>query len=381
VQSKGSQAKTFADLSEDQKAKFFAAIKGKSTAAPAPAASKELPPMPTDVKVDKLGRADANKQDGKQDSKPAPAATPAGIKAAAPATAATPVTTGTKTPGGSIAAEFGLERPAEDPYAKMSVSEIAKEKLAFLGPDVRKEERAGLMAERANAKDEARRAQSLRMAEFFAAWGSTPGSTITAGLNALKSKLPDIINDGREESKIRRSINKDIAALDKADRLEKSGAWDEAAKIKQDQAKNAYNVWGKKVDYASARESDVSRERAAGISASGRGAGKDDLATLQGRLNSANDNVRKWESDNESTIRKANRANPKNDPDVQKSIDSAKKQLENNKQYQDLIKDRDAIRRVIEANPRMQNTEGATNKGATSTDKVKTYNPATGKLE
>jgi soluble cytochrome b562 len=108
------------------------------------------------------------------------------------------------------------------------------------------------------------------MAEFFAAWGSTPGSTINAGLTALKAKLPDIINDSREEAKIRRAINKDIAALDKADRLEKSGAWDEAAKIKQDQSKNAYNVWGKKVDYLSARESDASRIKAAQIGAESR---------------------------------------------------------------------------------------------------------------
>jgi hypothetical protein len=126
------------------------------------------------------------------------------------------------------------------------------------------------MAERASAKDEARRAQSLRMAEFFAAWGSTPGSTINAGLTALKAKLPDIITDSREEAKIRRAINKDIAALDRADRLEKSGAWDEAAKIKQDQSKNAYNVWGKKIDYLSARESDASRIKAAQIGAASR---------------------------------------------------------------------------------------------------------------
>jgi uncharacterized lipoprotein NlpE involved in copper resistance len=145
----------------------------------------------------------------------------------------------------------------------MSIEEIAAKKLGFLGGDVRKEERAGLMAERANAKDEARRAQSLRMAEFFAAWGSTPGNTITAGLNALKSKLPDFVTDAREEAKIRRAINKDIADLDKADRLEKSGAWDEAAKIKKDLSTNSYNVWGKKVDYLSARESDASRSSSA----------------------------------------------------------------------------------------------------------------------
>jgi hypothetical protein len=324
-----------------------------TTAASAAAAPKELPPMPTNVKVDDKGRADANKQDGKPAA--TPVVNPASIVAAKPASPTAP-TAGIKIPG--------LEEPSADPYAKMSIEEIAAKKLGFLGGDVRKEERAGLMAERVSAKDEARRAQSMRMAEFFAAWGSTPGSTITAGLTALKTKLPDIITDGREEAKIRRAINKDIAALDKADRLEKSGAWDEAAKIKQDQAKNAYNVWGKKVDYLSARESDESRAsaqiRAAEIGAASRTTGKDDLPALQGRLNSANENLRKWEDDNSSLIRKANRANPKNDADLQKSIDAAKAQLNNNEQYKNLKADRDAIKRVIDANPRIQSASEGT---------------------
>jgi len=222
------------------------------------------------------------------------------------------------------------------------------------------------MAERVSAKDEARRAQSMRMAEFFAAWGSTPGSTISAGLTALKNKAPDFIADAREEAKIRRAINKDIAELDKIERLEKSGNYDEAAKRKKDLAKNALDTWGKKVDYLSARESDASRERAAGISAAGRSAGKDDLAALQGRLNSANENIRKWEADNDRLVRKANRPNPNKDPEIQKGIDAAKKQLNDNEQYKNLKADRDAINRVIEANPRVQSTSEGT-KSDTST--------------
>ena len=305
---------------------------------------------------------------------PAPAPAPAGIKAAAPAAPAVAPNVKAAPPVAPGSLPANLEEPAADPYAKMSIEEIAAKKLGFLGGDVRKEERAGLMAERANAREEARRAQSLRMAEFFAAWGSTPGSTITAGLNALKSKLPDIITDSREEAKVRRAINKDIAELDKADRLEKSGAWDEAAKIKQNQSKDAYNVWGKKVDFFSNRMSDETKIRAAQIGADARTTGKDDTATLQGRLNSANDNVRKWESDNSSLIRRANRANPKNDPDVQKGIDTAKKQLNENEQYQALIRDRDSIRRLIETNPRVQNA----NKG--DTNKPDTPAPGAGKV-
>jgi hypothetical protein len=196
----------------------------------------------------------------------APAPAPAGIKpAAAPGAAPAAATTGNKISGSSIAAEFGLQRPAEDPQAKMSIEEIAAKKLAFLGPDVRKEERAGLMAERASAKDEARRTMSLRMAEFFADWGSRPGSTISAGLTALKEKVPSIVTDSRKEAEIRRAINKDIAGLDKADRLEKAGAWDEAAKLKSKLSETGLNTYGKELTFLSSRLSDRSRETVARI--------------------------------------------------------------------------------------------------------------------
>jgi hypothetical protein len=205
----------------------------------------------------------------KQDSKPA--AAPAGIKpAAAPGAAPAAVTTDAKTPGSSIAAEFGLQRPAEDPQAKMSIEEIAAKKLAFLGGDVRKEERAGLMAERANAKDEARRTSYLRMAEFFAAWGSTPGSTIVAGLKALQEKVPGIVADARKEAEIRRAINKDIAGLDKVDRLEKAGAWDKAAELKSKLSKNGEETYGKELAFLSARLTDKSKEKIAATAAASR---------------------------------------------------------------------------------------------------------------
>jgi hypothetical protein len=205
----------------------------------------------------------------KQDSKPA--AAPAGIKpAAVPGAAPAVATTDAKTPGSSIAAEFGLQRPADDPYAKMSTSEIAKEKLAFLGGDVRKEERAGLMAERANAKDEARRTSYLRMAEFFAAWGSTPGSTIVAGLKALQEKVPGIVADARKEAEIRRAINKDIAGLDKVDRLEKAGAWDKAAELKSKLSENGQKTYGQELAFLSARLTDKSKEKIAATAAASR---------------------------------------------------------------------------------------------------------------
>jgi hypothetical protein len=286
--------------------------------------------------------------------------TGAGIKTAAPSTGIgikpntgiVPNIGGIKGPTNLPA---GLEEPSADPYAKMSIDEIAAKKLAFLGGDVRKEERAGLMAERASAKDEARRAQSMRMAEFFAAWGSTPGSTITAGLTALKTKLPDIITDGREEAKIRRAINKDIAALDKADRLEKSGAWDEAAKIKQDQAKNAYNLWGKKVDYLSARESDQTRAnatiRAAEIGREGR-SGSDNLTKLLTAQTAKTDEVRKIYKDNDGLVRDANMPNPNNSPAIKKIKDDAEAKL--NELTKEPKRQLDQINGLVDAHSKIQ---------------------------
>jgi hypothetical protein len=108
------------------------------------------------------------------------------------------------------------------------------------------EARKGLMAERANAADEARRVTSLRMAEFFGAWGSTPGNTIVAGLNTLKNKIPDFVTDIKDATKIRKGIDKDIADLDKLDREEKRGIRKDYFAEQQRIADRAEKNWGTK---------------------------------------------------------------------------------------------------------------------------------------
>ena len=141
-------------------------------------------------------------------------------------------------------APFGIQAPA-DADANKSMQDMIAEKEAYMGPNLGvQKERANLMAEKANAADEARRTTALRMAEFFGAWGSTPGNTIVAGLNALKNKVPDFIADMKDASKIRRQIDKDIAELDKVERLEKSGNWEEAAKRRAELGKNALTKYG-----------------------------------------------------------------------------------------------------------------------------------------
>jgi soluble cytochrome b562 len=250
---------------EERIAGFKAAIEGKSTAVPT--ADKNAPTSissPEDAA--KLG------PEYKVGDKPT------GIKAAAPVrnagigikpnTSIVPNIGGIK---GPTNLPTGLEAPV-DPDANKTIAQLAAEKAAYMGKDVGAQDaRKNLMAERVNAADEARRISSLRFAEFFGAWGSTPGNTITAGLNTLKNKIPDFITDTKEATKMRKSIDKDIAELDKIDRLEKSGNYDEAVKRKKELSKNSIDTWG--VKYKAATDLQIanigaeSRITAAGITA------------------------------------------------------------------------------------------------------------------
>jgi hypothetical protein len=223
---------------------FKAALEGKApapVAAPAQTPNAELPPAPTNVKVDKLGRADAAIQDRKGIVQAAPEGTSSGTGIKPPGTLMP--TSGLK---GGVSPGNGINlAPPVNPDAGKSTMDFIKEKEAYMGPNLGvQKERSNLMAEKANAADEARRTTALRMAEFFGAWGSTPGNTIVAGLNTLKNKIPDFITDMKEASKIRRQIDKDISELDKIERLEKAGNWDEARKLKSDLSKEARETWG-----------------------------------------------------------------------------------------------------------------------------------------
>lgn len=119
-------------------------------------------------------------------------------------------------------------------------------------------QRAELMAEKANMADEKERQRHLRLAEFFASWGSTPGPTLVAGMNALKQAVPGIISDDKEQKKARREIDKSIADLDNATRLEKRGEVDAAMALKLKAAEDMKALNLKFIDYQSRRESDAS---------------------------------------------------------------------------------------------------------------------------
>ena len=122
------------------------------------------------------------------------------------------------------------------------------------------EERANLMKERANAEDEAHRQRWLRAAEMFAAWGSTPGPTLAAGLAAFKNSVPSLISDEKEAKKIRMEIDKSLAGLDESIRLEKRGLVDKAAERKAAAVKKMEDIYTKVVEF---KTREVEAERAA----------------------------------------------------------------------------------------------------------------------
>jgi hypothetical protein len=147
----------------------------------------------------------------------------------------------------------------------MPLSELmAEKKAAYAAEGIadqsegQQKQRAEMMAEKANLGEEKERQKYLRAAEFFAKWGSTPGPVLVAGMNALRESVPGIISDEKEQKKARREIDKSIADLDNAVRLEKRGEVDAAMALKLKAAEDMKALQTKFVDYQSRRESDAS---------------------------------------------------------------------------------------------------------------------------
>jgi hypothetical protein len=82
----------------------------------------------------------------------------------------------------------------------------------------------------------------MRMAQFFAKWGSTPGPTLAAGLVALEKTLPDIISDEQGYKKAKRELNKIVYDIDQATRLEELGNKKEARALKEKAADRALTL-------------------------------------------------------------------------------------------------------------------------------------------
>jgi len=131
----------------------------------------------------------------------------------------------------------------QNQIANRSVAELAAEKEAAMGPNVAAQEmRKKVMDERANMDDEAKRQRHMRLAQFFAKWGSTPGPVLVAGMNALDAKLPEMIADEQTYKKAKRDIDKTIFDLESATRLEKAGYAKEAREDINKAAERAMHI-------------------------------------------------------------------------------------------------------------------------------------------
>jgi hypothetical protein len=322
------------------------------------AAASEAPSKAEPKAEPKVGTKSAEtRAETKAESKAAPTTTGGGTGIKAVPSDKIMPTAGLTIPS-SLDAPFGLEAPV-NPDANKTIAQIAAEKEAYMGPNVAaQQDRARLMAERTNAKEEARRATSMRMAEFFAAWGSTPGNTITAGLYALKNKIPDFISDEKEENKIRRAIDKDIVELEKIDRLEKSGNYDQAAKRKAELSKESIDTWGKKVTAASNKYVADVGLKAAGVRAAASGSGSNEdknINNLLMRAKGIEDSLNAYKKTNEALIKRANR--PGDTPEIKRMRAEAQAKLDADPDYKSLMNRKAQIdgllnqyKKVVDAN-------------------------------
>jgi len=114
---------------------------------------------------------------------------------------------------------------------RMANKQAERQALGIGNPGV--EQMSRLMAEKANAEDEASRNRWLRSAQFFAKWGSTPGPTLAAGLKAVNETIPDVITDEKEAKRSRMEIEKAMGNIEEATRLEKKGDWEASTAEKE----------------------------------------------------------------------------------------------------------------------------------------------------
>ena len=140
------------------------------------------------------------------------------------------------------------DQAAQQKVANTSLADLVAEDKALrksMGVDTspaRETYRAEQMAERANLKDEAERQRQMRLAEFFASWGSTPGSTLAAGMNALKKSIPGMVDDQKEAKRLKRESDKILFDIDEATRLEELGFIDRATAKKEKASTHAQEL-------------------------------------------------------------------------------------------------------------------------------------------
>ena len=187
----------------------------------------------------------------------------------------TPIPVAPAGPSPDVVKEAMRQRDLNTAQATRSTADVIKEIQAErdasgIGDNKAREEyRSQQMAERANLADEKERQRHMRLAEFFASWGSTPGPVLVAGMNALKQSIPGLITDEKEAKKARKEADKIIYDIDEATRLDKLGLHNEATARREKAAKYAEEYNKYLLTFQSQREANEKSLEVARIQAKG----------------------------------------------------------------------------------------------------------------
>ena len=149
-------------------------------------------------------------------------------------------------------------KPLDDFIAQQ---EAARKKLGLDQNVGRDEQRRDAMAELANADDESRRQKFMLAAKFFASWGSKPGPTLVAGMQAIQESVPEFIAEEKDRKKINRELKKIVYTLDEATRQEKLGYFKEAVELKQKAGATATEMYKVYLNSLASADSSASAER------------------------------------------------------------------------------------------------------------------------
>ena len=138
-------------------------------------------------------------------------------------------------------AEYTTQRAKADRPQSAFIAEIqaGRKELGLDQNEALATQRANVMAEKASLKDEAEYKRKMTLVKFFAAWGSTPGDTLIAGMKQFEKTIPEMVQNSDDEKKAKKETDKVIYELDNAVRLEKMGLYNEATASKNKAAELA----------------------------------------------------------------------------------------------------------------------------------------------
>jgi hypothetical protein len=184
----------------------------------------------------------------------------------------------------------------------------------------------------------------------------------------------------KEATKVRRQIDKDISEIEKIERLEKSGNYDEAAKRKAQLGKDALTKYGYDIKaYSDAQQTAAYREVGTAKAAATGAGGEGKTGTLYNqavtRLQTETKNIETAKKENKEYRRALIKLN--SDPKNAEAL-AVKNAMEAgwNARLKERQDDVDYYK-----NKQGREARESGDSGESSAGKVKTYNPTTGKVE